>query len=64
MTREEAIKVIERVIHTEVKWPGTEETVEALDMAISALRAQAEAERAEPLTMEELRDMDGEVATQ
>lgn len=38
MTREEAISIIERVIHTEAKWPGTEDTLEALDMAISALR--------------------------
>ena len=38
MTREEAISIIERVIHTEAKWPGTEDTLEALDMALSALR--------------------------
>ena len=40
MTREEAISVLERVAHTESKWPGTEDTLEALDMAISALRRQ------------------------
>ena len=40
MTREEAISVLERVAHTESKWPGTEDTLEALDMAISALRQQ------------------------
>ena len=38
MTREEAISIIERVIHTEAKWPGTEDTLEALDLAIAALR--------------------------
>ena len=38
ITREEAIIIIERVAHTEAKWPGTEDTLEALDMAVSALR--------------------------
>ena len=38
MTWEEAIIIIERVAHTEAKWPGTEDTLEALDMAVSALR--------------------------
>ena len=38
MTREEAIIIIERVAHTEAKWPGAEDTLEALDMAVSALR--------------------------
>lgn len=38
MTREETISIIERVIHTEAKWPGTEDTLEALDMVLSALR--------------------------
>lgn len=89
MTREEAISVLERVAHTESKWPGTEATLEALDMAISALRAQQEhtcpcdlcnfgppssmrgkpctmcpavprQERNDPLTLDELRKMDGE----
>ena len=40
MTREDAISILERVAHTESKWPGTEDTLEALDMAISALRQQ------------------------
>lgn len=40
MTREEAISILERVAHTESKWPGTEDTLEALDMAISVLRQQ------------------------
>ena len=38
MTREEAIYTIERLAHTEAKWPGTEDTLEALDMALAALR--------------------------
>lgn len=38
MTREEAIAIIERLEHTEAKWPGTEDTLEALDMALAALR--------------------------
>lgn len=42
MTVEEAISVLERLAHTESKWPGTEDTLESLDMALSALRAQQE----------------------
>ena len=38
MTREKAIAIIERVKHTESKWPGTEDTLEALDLALAALR--------------------------
>lgn len=38
MTREEAIYTIERLAHTEAKWPGTEDTLEALDMGLVALR--------------------------
>lgn len=30
MTREEAICILERVRHTEAKWPGTEDTLEDL----------------------------------
>ena len=37
MTRAEAIIIIERVQHTEAKWPGTEDTLEALDLALAAL---------------------------
>lgn len=51
MTREEAIYTIERLAHTEAKWPGTEDTLEALDMALTALRPvsreQVENERLE-----------------
>lgn len=58
MTREEAISVLERVAHTESKWPGTEDTLEALGMAISALRKQeTAANRNEPLTLDELRKL-------
>lgn len=64
MTNEEAIRVLERVAHTESKWPGTEDTLEALDMAISALRQQDHfrevTKKVEPLTPDELRQMDGE----
>lgn len=42
MTVEESISVLERLAHTESKWPGTEDTLESLDMAISALRAKQE----------------------
>lgn len=38
MKREEVIAIIERLAHTEAKWPGTEDTLEALDMALAALR--------------------------
>ncbi len=60
MTTEEVILKIEYMIHVETKWPGTEDTVEALETAISALRAQQEAENNDPLTLDELRKMDGE----
>ena len=64
MTIEEAISVLERVAHTESKWPGTEDTLEALHMAISALRQQEHfrevTKKVEPLTLDELRQMDGE----
>lgn len=51
MTREEAIYTIERLAHTEAKWPGTENTLEALDMALSALR---------PVSRERVERMRGE----
>ena len=54
MTREEAIEAIK------CNWPDSRYTIlrEALDMAISALRAQQEPNT--PLTLDELRRMDGE----
>ncbi len=55
MNRQEAIEALDilRIIDA----PGLSE---AVDMAKSALRAQEEREHNEPLTMEELREMDGE----
>ena len=55
MTRYEAIEAIK------CNWPDSRYTIlrEALDMAISALRQQ-ERESNDPLTMDELRKMDGE----
>ena len=60
MTREEAIEAIK------CNWPDSRYTIlrEALDMAISALRQQEHfrdlTKKVEPLTLEELRQMDGE----
>lgn len=58
MTWEEAIIIIERVAHTEAKWPGTEDTLEALDMAVSALRPVSR-EQVERIRGEWI-DIDGE----
>ena len=60
MTREEAIEAIK------CNWPDSRYTIlrEALDMAISALRQQETVTNRnglnEPLTLDELRQMDGE----
>ena len=60
MNREEAIEAIK------CNWPDSRYTIlrEALDMAISALRQQDHfrdlTKKVEPLTLEELRQMDGE----
>ena len=60
MTREEAIEAIK------CNWPDSRYTIlrEALDIAISALREQVVADKDagknEPLTLDELREMDGE----
>ena len=60
MNREEAIEAIK------CNWPDSRYTIlrEALDMAISALREQVAADKDagknEPLTLDELREMDGE----
>ncbi len=56
MTREDAIRIIEKNRPTS----GYIMLREALDIAVAALRAQAEAEGDEPLTMAELKEMDGE----
>ena len=51
MTHEEAVYILERLCHTESKWPGTEDTVEALDMAVAILRSSfSDSEKTEPLT--------------
>ena len=60
MNREEAIEAIK------CNWPDSRYTIlrEALDMAISALRQQEHfreaTKKVEPLTLDELRQMDGE----
>ena len=62
MTREEAIYTIERLAHTEAKWPGTEDTLEALDMALTALRPVSREQLSEFKTCElvdELRKREG-----
>ena len=55
MTRERAAELL-----SEVTVLDDPEMAEAHRVAISALRAQQEQERNEPLTLEELRRMDGE----
>lgn len=59
MTIEDAIKTIELAI-AEVEWVYPIDYAAAFDVAISALRAQQELESNEPLTVDELREMDGE----
>ena len=59
MTRNDAITVVNRLMHTEAKWPGTEDTLEALSMAVNALQTTP-ALRNDPLTIEQLQEMDGE----
>ena len=57
MTIEEAIKAMQNI---DLMLSVTESEHEAARMAISALRAQAERENPQPLTMKELRRMDGQ----
>jgi len=59
MTIKEAIKIIEVAI-AEVEWDYPLEYAVTFEMAIAALRACAEAEK-KPLTLDELRKMDGEL---
>jgi len=55
MTREDAIEYLSQCVD------GCDRIFdEAVEMAVFALRAQAEEEKNEPLTLEELREMDGE----
>ena len=65
MTREEAIKILEYPVKKwSMEWDEREDGLsyyEALDMAIAALRQQETVtNRNEPLTLDELRQMDGE----
>lgn len=68
MTREEAIKILEYpVLKWSMEWDEREDGLsyyEAIDMAISALRQQEHfrdiTKKVEPLTLDELRKMDGE----
>ena len=65
MTNEEAIKILEYPVKKwSMEWDEREDGLsyyEALDMAISALRQQETVtNRNEPLTLDELRKMDGE----
>ncbi len=59
MTTEEAIRTLELAI-SEVEREYPMNYAAAINKAILALRAQAEAEKNEPLTLEELWKMDGE----
>lgn len=59
MTQDDAVTIIERLAHTEAKWPGTEDTLEALSMAVNAIQTTP-ALRNDPLTIEQLQEMDGE----
>ena len=68
MTREKAIKILEYPVKKwSMEWDEREDGLsyyEALDLAISALRQQEHfrevTKKVEPLTLEELRQMDGE----
>ena len=61
MTNEEAIEILRRNRPTSDPRPCGKELCDAVDMAISALRQQeAVTNRNEPLTLDELRKMDGE----
>ena len=63
MTREEAIEILRKNRPTSDPRPCGMELCDAVDMAISALRQQEhfrEVTKMEPLTLDELREMDGE----
>ena len=59
MTTNEAIEILRKNRPTSDPRPCGMELCDAVDMAISALRQQ-EHDRNEPLTLDELRQMDGE----
>ncbi len=60
MNRQEAIKWYETKLHVNETLGLVGRQNEAARLAIAALRAQEEAEKSEPLTPEELLEMDGE----
>lgn len=63
MTREDAIEILRKNRPTSDPHPCGLELCDAVDMAISALRQQGnsiEIEAIKPLTLDELRQMDGE----
>ena len=60
MTVEKALAILDDLRAWNNTPPPDEEAVEALSLAISTLRAQQDAEKNEPLTLGELRQMDGE----
>ena len=64
MTREEAIEILRKNRPTSDQRPCGMELCDAVDMAISALRQQDVTDtnvgKNEPLTLDELREMDGE----
>lgn len=61
MTRKEADNILEYPVYKwSMDWDEREDGLnytDAIEMAISALRAQQEAEKNEPLTLDELREM-------
>ena len=65
MDKQEAIRILDDGKWWNFLWgdiPGKAESklYEAIDIALAALRAQEETEKNEPLTLDELRQMDGE----
>lgn len=60
MTTEKALAILDDLRAWNNTPPPDEEAVEALSLAISTLRAQQEAEKNEPLTLEQLLEMDGQ----
>ena len=64
MTREDAIEILRKNRPTSDPRPCGMELCDALDMAISAIRQQEHfrevTKKVEPLTLDELREMDGE----
>ena len=58
MINEEAVSILGRLRHSESKWPGTEDTVDALDMAVAILSSSpSDSQKTEPLTKSDLAQM-------